>query len=77
MKIEEIRDALRLAQEKIGFDVPADVAVAVYSYAIRKCLHSGKDSSYIAVLFETELVDYFTRLAININGGANHVYVLS
>ena len=73
MNIAEIRESLNRVQEKIGFEVPTDIALAVYDYTGRKCKCNGKGESYIPILFETELVDYFTRLAINMDGGLAHV----
>ena len=61
------------AEEMLGFSIPDEVADEVLAYAKRKCSVCGKPASYLPLLYENELTDYFMRLAINLRGGANDV----
>lgn len=64
--MSEIRKALMRAEETLGFNISPEDAVEVLKYSIRKCKLMNKDKSYLALLYETELLDHFYRMAINL-----------
>ena len=68
MRLIELLEAKQAAEEHIGFEIPDDVAWQVLNYSIRKCEVNGKGADYLPILFENELHDYYTRLAINLKG---------
>ncbi|MBQ6403800.1 MAG: hypothetical protein IJI27_07835 [Oscillospiraceae bacterium] len=68
MRLIELLEAKQAAEEHIGFEIPDDVAWQVLNYSIRKCEVNGKGAGYLPILFENELRDYYTRLAINLKG---------
>ena len=72
--MDQIREARKAAEKTLGFSVPDEVADEVLAYAKRKCSVSGKPDSYLPLLYENELTDYFMRKAINLRGGKNHVH---
>jgi hypothetical protein len=66
--------AARAAAEKtLGFHIPDNIAEEVLDYAKRKCEQNRKPDSYLPLLYENELTDYFVRLAINLRGGMSYV----
>lgn len=69
--------AARAAAEKaLGFHIPDNIAEEVLDYAKRKCEQNRKPDSYLPLLYENELTDYYMRLAINLRGGMSNVYDL-
>ncbi len=69
--------AARAAAEKaLGFHIPDNIAEEVLDYAKRKCEQNRKPDSYLPLLYENELTDYFMRLAINLRGGTGYVHDL-
>ena len=46
----------------------AETATSVLWYARRKCELAEQPESYLPLLYETELTDYYMRLAINLKG---------
>lgn len=72
MEKQEIRAAREAAEAELGFNIPDEVADKVLAYAKRKCSVIGKPESYLPLLFQNELADYFMRLAINLRGGRNY-----
>ena len=69
MNIEPIRAARAAAERTLGFSIPDAVADEVLAYAKRKCRMVKKPESYLPLLYENELTDYFARLEINLRGG--------
>lgn len=65
---EEIKRAINAAEERLGFCVPALELVDIMEYSKRKLAYIRKDESYLPLLLETEIVDHYTRLSINIRG---------
>lgn len=47
--------------------------VSVFQYSVRKCTVTGKDESYLPLLFENEIEDYLARREINRMGRKNNV----
>lgn len=74
--MSEIEEARAAAEETLGFSIPEDVAAEVLTYARRKCSEIGKPDSYLPLLYENELTDYYMRLAVNLKGGMNRVHGL-
>ena len=71
----DLTGAKARAEEKLGFEVDPITAMNVLAYAARKCVVNRKDTEYLETLYETELLDHFTRLAITVcsKKGAAHV----
>lgn len=66
----ETVDTARAAAEKtLGFRIPDHVAEEVLAHTRRKCALNQKPNSYLPLLYENELIDYYMRLAINLRGG--------
>ena len=63
--MKELRAAILRAEETLGFQISGDDAAEVLMYAVRKCKVIGKDIDYLPILFETELLDHFFRMAVN------------
>ena len=61
----KLKEAIINAEQILGFHITGDVAAEVLMYSIRKCKCIGKDYSYLPLLFETELLDFHMRAAIN------------
>ena len=61
----KLREAIINAEQILGIHITGDVAAEVLMYSIRKCKVIGKDSSYLPLLFEHELLDFHMRAAIN------------
>lgn len=68
MCLLELAKAKMAAEERLGFEIPEDVAGEVLDYSVRKCEVNGKGMEYLPILFENELRDYYTRLTINLKG---------
>ena len=64
MIIDEMADAIKLAEATLGFNVLPDDAAEVLKHTARKMKLIGKDPSYIGLLFENELTDFYMRRAI-------------
>lgn len=69
----EIKKARVSAEKKLGFEIPDEVADEVLRYADRKCRLNSKPKSYLPLLYENELTDYYARLLINMRGEMNRV----
>lgn len=65
---EEIKRAINAAEEQIGFKVLDFELDNIMAYCKRKLAYIRKDESYLPLLLETEIVDYFTAMAINLRG---------
>ena len=75
--MDETVDTARAAAEKtLGFRIPDHVAEEVLAHTKRKCALNRKPDSYLPLLYENELTDYYMRLAINLRGGMSNVYDL-
>lgn len=74
MTVEKARKA---AETQLGFEIPDDVAKEVMVFSKRKCELNGKGESYLPLLYEDELKQYYFRMAINLMGGMNNVRDLS
>lgn len=61
----KLREAIINAEQILGIHITGDVAAEVLMYSIRKCKCIGKDTSYLPLLFENELLDFHMRAAIN------------
>ena len=64
----DIEEAVANAEETVGFQIPKDVADAVLDYAKRKCTVCRHPDSYLPLLYENELTDYYMWKAINMRG---------
>lgn len=65
MSADKLAEARQAAETSLGFKIPDVVATSVLWYARRKCELA---ESYLPLLYETELTDYYMRLAINLKG---------
>ena len=65
---EEIKRAINAAEKQIGFKVLDFELENIMAYCKRKLVYIRKDESYLPLLLETEIVDYFTAMAINLRG---------
>lgn len=65
----KLKEAIVNAEQTLGIHITGDVAAEVLMYSIRKCKVIGKDSNYLPLLFETELLDFHMRAAINAYAG--------
>jgi len=65
MSADKLTEAREAAESSLGFKIPDVVATSVLWYARRKC---ELPESYLPLLYETELTDYYMRLAINLKG---------
>ena len=70
---EEIKRAIEAAEQLIGFRVPALELADIMDYCKRKLVYIRKDESYLPLLLETEICDYYARQAINLMGGVRYV----
>lgn len=61
----KLKEAIINAEQILGVHITGDVAAEVLMYSIRKCKVIGKDSSYLPLLFEHELLDFHMRAEIN------------
>ena len=73
---ESIASARVAAEIKLGFCIPDNIAEEVLAYAKRKCELNSKPESYLPLLYENELTDFYMRLAINLRGGMSNVHDL-
>ena len=69
----KLKEAVSNAEQILGFHITGDVAAEVLMYAIRKCKVIGRDSSYLPLLFETELLDFHMRAAVNSRSERNAI----
>lgn len=65
---EEMQRAINAAETLLGFQVPAFELAEIMDYCKRKLSYIRKDEGYLPLLLETEIVDYYTRMAINLRG---------
>lgn len=65
---EETKRAISAAEKLIGFNVPDFELHNIMAYCKRKLAYIRKDESYLPLLLETEIVDYYARMAINARG---------
>ena len=69
MSADKLTEAREAAESSLGFKIPDVVATSVlWLYARRKCELAEQPESYLPLLYETELTDYYMRLAINLKG---------
>ena len=61
----DLAGAKERAEKKLGITIDQETAASVLEYAARKCTANRKDTSYLEILYETELCDHFRRMAIN------------
>lgn len=74
MCLLDLAKAKEAAEEALGFEIDSDTASKVLGYAAKKCIANGKGTDYLALLYENELRDYFTRMAITVcSGGPAYV----
>ena len=73
----EILKARVAAERTLGFAIDDETAHDVLAHAKRKCELNHKPDSYLPLLYENELTDYFMRLAINLRGEMNRVQRMS
>ena len=59
-----LAEAKKKAEKKLGFEIDPITAMTVLAYAARKCAVNRKGTGYLEKLYETELYDHYTRLAI-------------
>ena len=69
----EILKARVAAEDTLGFAIDDEIADEVLAHSKRKCELNHKPDSYLPLLYENELTDYFMRLAINLRGEMNRV----
>ncbi|MBR2890415.1 MAG: hypothetical protein IKC09_09095 [Oscillospiraceae bacterium] len=65
--------AIESAEKTLGFTIPEEVWVEVLGYSVQKLEYIKKPQSYLPILFENELTDYYSRMAINLRGAMNYV----
>ena len=65
MCLLDLAKAKEAAEEKLGFEIDDETAAAVLAYSARKCIANGKGTDYLPLLYENELRDHYTRMAIN------------
>lgn len=65
MVTTDVMAAKEAAEKTLGFEIPSEIAQEVLAYAVRKCELNKKPESYLPILYENELTDYYMRLAIN------------
>ena len=65
---EEIKRAINAAEKHIGFQVPDFELENIMAYCKRKLAYICRDESYLPLLLETEIVDYYMAMAINLRG---------
>lgn len=70
---EKLLEALEAAETKLGIKIPDAIWIEVLGYSVRKLEYIKKPDSYLPILFENELTDYFSRAAINLRGAMNYV----
>lgn len=68
MSADKLAEARQAAETSLGFKIPDVVATSVLWYARRKCELAEQPEIYLPLLYETELTDYYMRLAINLKG---------
>lgn len=68
MSADKLTEAREAAESSLGFKIPDVVATSVLWYARRKCELAEQPESFLPLLYETELTDYYMRLAINLKG---------
>lgn len=73
---DTISTARAAAEVTLGFCIPDHIAEEVLAYAKRKCDLNRKPESYLPLLHENELTDYYMWLAINLRGGMSNVHDL-
>lgn len=61
----EQADRVRKEAEKSEYILTEAEYETLLQYTIRKSRRNGKDDSYIPILLETEIRDYFFRNAVN------------
>lgn len=70
---DQIVGAIEAAEKELGIRIPVDVWVEVLGDSYRKLDYIKKPAEYLPILFRNELMDFYTRLEINMKGVANHV----
>ena len=68
MRSLTIAEARRSAEEKIGRKVDDFNAEKTLEYAKMKLMANGMPEEYLPILYENELLDWYTRLTINLRG---------
>lgn len=67
--LNEIEVARKKAEENMGFEIPTATADYILGYTIRKFLNiiskEEKPEGYLGILYQNEIEDYFTRIAIS------------
>ena len=61
---DELIGAINRAEATLGFKILMDDATEVLQHTARKMKLIGKAPSYIGLLFENELTDFYLRRAI-------------
>lgn len=65
----ELLLAIKNAENDLEFKIPIEVTEKVLAYAKRKFeviqANEDKPDDYLPILFESELLDYFRRFAVN------------
>lgn len=70
---EKLVEALEAAERKLGIKIPDAVWIEVLGYSVQKLSYIKKPESYLPILFENELTDHYSRMAINLRGAMNYV----
>ena len=76
MRLINLVRAKEAAEAALGIEIDESTAAKVLKYAAQKCIAIGKDTDYLETLYENELCDHYTRMAISMcsmNGGIAHV----
>ena len=73
---ETVNAARAAAEKKLGFLISEEIAEEVLEHSKRKSALNNKPDSYLPLLYENELTDYYMRLAINLRGGMFDVHDL-
>ena len=61
MSADKLAEARQAAETSLGFKIPDVVATSVLWYARRKCELAEQPESYLPLLYETELTDYYMK----------------
>lgn len=61
--------AIESAERILRFKIPEEVWIEVLGFSVQKLKYIKKPNSYLPILFENELTDYYSRMAINCSTG--------
>lgn len=74
MCLLDLAKAKEAAEKALGIEIDNDTAAKVLGYSAQKCIANGKGTDYLGVLYENELRDHYTRMAVSVCSGG-YAYV--